>query len=309
MHKSIKFDLAHHVSFGSLQQGHFLWRLKDVRIIFGPVGGGQKAPVIFKEYFGNAWRTEMIRDFITKMGLVLSRNFRNSLRNADSLLANNPETLQMAKDTGYIPEERIHLIKGTAVPRAMENIQIPCLNDSSTLKLIWVGRLLPRKGLNLVMEALSKLPADFDFTFTIVGGGKLFPMVETWINDFGLERKKINVTGQIPFEKVIKFYKESDAFIFCPLRETFGAQLSEAMAFGLPVITLNMHGASIGVPDNCGIKITPTTKEQTLIDISKAVIKMQLDVPFRKKCAENAYRYSLNNTWDNRIRYIVEKFY
>lgn len=309
MHAAMKFDIGHHVSFGSLQQGHFLWKLQGLKIIFGPVGGGQKAPYIFREYFGRAWKTERVRNLITKLYIGSSNNFRNSLMKSDYLLANNPETRELAKNTGYISEKKIHLIGGTAVPLAMENVPKIDRGTSETIRLIWVGRMLPKKGLNLVLEALSKLPSEFDYRFTIVGGGPLFSNIETWIRHFGLDRKKITITGQIPFEDVQKHYETSDVFIFCPLRETFGAQLSEAMAFGLAVITLNIHGASIGVPDNCGIKITPVTKEQTLADISKAIVKMKTDKLLRRQCSENAYEYSKNNTWEKRIHYIVKNYY
>lgn len=310
LNKNLHFDIAHHVSFGSLQQGHFFWKLRNVKIIFGPVGGGQKAPVIFKEYFGCAWRTERIRNFITKLTVAFGSNFKNSLLRTDWLLANNPETRDLASATGKISENKIHLVKGTAVPLAMENAEkANNLVENGMIRLIWVGRMLPRKGLNLVMEALSHLPQDFDYFFTVVGGGKLFSRVESWIHQFGLDRNKILLTGRIPFDEVRAHYIASNVFIFCPLRETFGAQLSEAMAFGLPVITLNMHGASIGVPDNCGIKVTPVTKEQTLDDICKAVRRMRDDGQFRKSCSDNAYSYSKNNTWKNRIKYIVDRFY
>lgn len=309
LHRDVGFDIGHHVSFGSLQQGHFLWKLRGIKIIFGPVGGGQKAPAIFREYFGRAWKTEKVRDFITKLSVNYSRNFRNSLTYTDWLLANNQETISLAIRSGYISGNKTQLIKGTAAPFAMGNMPRADMVNQGTIKLIWVGRLLPRKGMNLVLEALSKLPSDFDFSFTIVGGGKLFSKLNDWISQYGIDKEKIHITGSIPFGEVKKYYQNSHVFIFCPLRETFGTQLSEAMAFGLPVITLNIHGASVGVPDNCGIKITPDTREQTLKDISDAVIKMKNDKTFLRSCSDNAYSYSKENKWDETINDVVEKFY
>ena len=45
--KTTPIDLAHHVTWGSLIGGSWLWKL-DVPFIFGPVGGGQVAPEAFK---------------------------------------------------------------------------------------------------------------------------------------------------------------------------------------------------------------------------------------------------------------------
>src|ERR1700712_204754 len=46
LHKTLNFDLAHHATWGSLQMGSFLYKL-NLPFIFGPAGGGQKAPEAF----------------------------------------------------------------------------------------------------------------------------------------------------------------------------------------------------------------------------------------------------------------------
>lgn len=309
MHASIKFDIAHHVTFGSLQQGNFLWKLKDVKIIFGPVGGGQKALPLFKEYFGKSWKIEKIRNLISGWSENYSRNFKNSILRSDYVLVSNPDTFEMALKVKNINENKIHFVSDSSVPASMENMPVTQHIPSEKLKLLWVGRMLPRKGLNLVLESLSHLPQEINYELTIVGGGEQFHLVEEWIKQYGIVRDRINITGQIPFEKVSKYYKDSDVFIFCSLRDSFGSQITEAMAFGLPLIVLNIHGAVIGVPPECGIKITPVTKEQTLKDIASAISKMYYDVNFRTTCGSNALLYSKENTWQKRIDSVVENFY
>lgn len=309
MHEEIHFDIAHHVTFGSLQQGNFLWKLKDVKIIFGPVGGGQKALPIFKEYFGEAWRTEHIRQLISSWSTSIGRNFRNSILKSDYILVSNPETFRMAMNGHQSLADKIKFVSDSAVPVSMENIPFNPHSHSKTIKLLWVGRMLPRKGLNLVIESLSRLPNDTDFEFIIVGGGEWFHKVEGWIKQYGIDRSRVRITGQIPYEEVINYYKTADVFIFCSLRDSFGSQLLEAMAYGLPIITLNISGQAIGVPDNCGIKVTPETKEQTLNGIRDAVLKMYHDLDFRESCSKNSFLHSQKNTWNHRIDHVVSNFY
>lgn len=309
MHSEIHFDVAHHVTFGSLQQGNFLWKLKDVKIIFGPVGGGQKALPIFKEYFGEAWRTEKIRDLITNWSISFSTNFKNSILKSDYVLVTNPDTFEMATIGQQSSNDKVHFVADNAVPDSMKNLSIENRKSSTPLRLLWVGRMLPRKGLNLVLESLSRLPANIDYTLDIVGGGELFSSLEGWIKKFNLDGRKIHITGQIPFDDVKKYYQHSDVFIFCSLRDSFPAQLTEAMAFGLPVIVLNIHGSAIGVPDNCGIKVSPVDKEQTLNGIAAAISRMYSDIDFRNRCSANAYLQSQGNTWEKKIESVVEKYY
>jgi hypothetical protein len=49
------FDLAQHVSWGTVSAPPLLWRL-PIPFVWGPVGGGQTAPRPFRQYFGDAWR-------------------------------------------------------------------------------------------------------------------------------------------------------------------------------------------------------------------------------------------------------------
>jgi glycosyltransferase involved in cell wall biosynthesis len=124
-----------------------------------------------------------------------------------------------------------------------------------------------------------------------------------------LDPKRLRILGQIPFNEVVHHYEQADVFIFCSLRDSCPAQLNEAMAFGLPVITLDIHGSALAVSNDCGIKIKPTTKENTALDIARAVTRMYKDVEFRKKCSVNAYNYAKGNTWERKVHLITSQFY
>lgn len=52
-----RFDIVHHVSWGSLQLGTWMGFL-PVPLVFGPVGGGQTAPASLREFHAGDWRTE-----------------------------------------------------------------------------------------------------------------------------------------------------------------------------------------------------------------------------------------------------------
>jgi glycosyltransferase involved in cell wall biosynthesis len=113
----------------------------------------------------------------------------------------------------------------------------------------------------------------------------------------------------VPFSQVEQYYRNSDVFVFCSLRESFGSQLNEAMAFSLPLITLDIHGAGLFIPHDCGIKITPASNEQTAMSIADAIVRFSEDVDFRMACSRKAFEFSKQNTWSNKIDAITTKFY
>jgi glycosyltransferase involved in cell wall biosynthesis len=309
LHNDVRFDIAHHVSYGSFQQGTYLWNLHNVKVIFGPVGGGQEALPQFKDYFGSAWKFEQLRSMITRFSLRYSANLKKTMAKSDVILVTNKDTENLIKKTKYYQPEKVHYVLDSAIPPSMQHLNHPVRIPDKTLKLLWVGRMLPRKGLELVFHALSRVPAHVQYTLTVVGGGAQFALLDSWIQKYGLDKGRISIVGQIPFAEVIAYYRKSDVFIFCSLRESFGSQFNEALAFGLPVITLDMHGAAIGVPDNCSIKVKPSTKENTLSGIAAAITKFFEDVEYRQSCSANALIYSETNTWENKIAHVTSKFY
>lgn len=309
LHKEINFDIAHHVTFGSLQQASFLWRLKGAKFIFGPAGGGQEALPAFKEYFGKAWKTELIRSKISKYSFRFNKDLKQTLKNAAHLLVTNRETEALIKSTPYYDAAKVHLVLDNAVPPSMEGLGFQQRDYQHPLKLLWVGRMLPRKGLNLVLHALSFIPDEIDYTFTIVGGGECFDQLDTWIEQYGVRRDRLVILGQIPFPSVIDYYKKSDVFVFCSLRDSCPAQLNEAMAFGLPPVVLNIHGSALAVPDDCGIKVPATTPAETAKAIADAIISLYNNKEQLSGYARSSYSYAQKNTWKQKVATITTNYY
>jgi glycosyltransferase involved in cell wall biosynthesis len=309
LHKKVKFDLGQHVSFGSLQQGTFLWKVNGIKRIFGPVGGGQEALPVLKEYFGKAWRIERIRSAISKWSVKRSSHLRNTVISSDYVLVTNKDTENLVKTIPGHDPAKIYFVPDTAVPPAMEGLDYIPKQPKKITELLWVGRFLPRKGLNLVLNALAYIAPGTEYRLTIVGGGEQFHLLDEWISAYKIDRSKLNIVGQIPFSEVKEYYRQSDVFVFCSLRDSFPAQLIEAMAFSLPLIVLDIHGSAIGVPDDCGIRVPVVTKEDTLNGIAAAIEKMCNDSAYRQACGLNAYEHSRRSTWKNKVDYVTSKFY
>lgn len=103
---------------------------------------------------------------------------------------------------------------------------------------------------------------------------------------YEIPESKINLLGWVPYAEIHGIYQQADVMLFCPLRDTAGLQATEAMAFGLPVITMNISGMRTIVPASCGVKIDPTTTEGTAEDIAKAIEKLYREPEFRKKASQ-----------------------
>jgi glycosyltransferase involved in cell wall biosynthesis len=301
--KKINFDIIHHVSWGSLQLGTALWRLNKP-LVFGPTGGGQFAPPAFKKYFLQWWKQETMRLWTSKILLAVNPNVRETVKRAKVVFATNQETFNMAKELGAL---RVELLLDTSLPTEFYAPTFPTRSESSVLRILWVGRLFARKGLPLVIEALSKVKPEIPFRLTILGDGPLGKYVPEWIKEYNLE-DKIDWKGQVSWNQVKQGYLTHDVFMFCSLRDSSAAQFLEAMAFGLPIITLNIHGARNLVPDNGGIKVSANEPSKTITELANAVEYMYYHPDERINFGRKGYEFSKTQMWPIKTKH-VNKFY
>ncbi|WP_018478616.1 glycosyltransferase family 4 protein [Pontibacter roseus] len=299
--KQIDFDLVHHVTIGSLQLGTALWRLNKP-LIFGPAGGGQEAPKAFKKYFYGWWKTEVIRSGISKLLLQVNPDVRKTMRHASLVLTTNEDTYNMARDNGALNAK---MFLDTSLPESFFPQAYPERTPKQELQILWVGRLFARKGLPLVLEALSKVRKDVPFRLTILGDGHMHDMVPGLIAEYGLQGK-VDWKGQVPWEEVKRGYTESDLFMFCSLRDSSAAQFLEAMAYGLPVVTLDLHGGKNLVPDNAGIKVPATTPEQTVQALAAAVEDLYDHPEKREAMGRAGYTFARTQTWPLKTKHIAD---
>lgn len=101
-------------------------------------------------------------------------------------------------------------------------------------QLIYVGSLIQRKGLDLLMPALANTPEDI--RLVIVGEGKEKKALEEQIEKLGISNRVI-FKGFVEGDKLRNLYKESDAFIIPTREDCFGLVILEAMCASLPIIS------------------------------------------------------------------------
>ncbi|MEA5497632.1 glycosyltransferase family 4 protein [Limnoraphis robusta] len=289
------FDLIHHVTWGSLTAGSELWRLNKP-FVFGPVGGGQIAPPAFKSYFLDQWRSEAFRSFANTQLLPLNLIARQTVSHADLILATNQDTAHLAKRLGA---SWVELFLDTGLEENYFPDSPPNRSQTKPLKLLWVGRLFHRKGLLLALEALAKVNSEIPIQLTIVGGGSLDQYIPQWLKDLQLE-SKVEVKGQISWTEVKQEYLTNDVFLFTSLRDSFGSQLVEAMAYALPVIVLNHQGAGDLVPDTAGIKVSVTQPSETVAELALAIELMYKHPQKRWEMGQQGYEFARQQIWSKK---------
>ncbi len=293
--RSERYEVVHHVTFGSVQVPTQLWRL-GIPVVFGPVGGGQTAPASMLSYFGPARRKERFRTLTLRL-LPFSPWHRRSYRKIGLLLGTNRETLNVFRAMG---RDDAALFLDAGLPDSFFASQPRVFAEEPTpLRVLWVGRLLPRKALPLTLDIMAKVSVPF--TLTILGSGLPEHAVRAMIHARGLEGRVIWKPERVPWSEVREAYRTHDVLLFNSLRDSLGAQLLEAMAMGLPVICLDLSGARDFVPAAAGYKVPVCSKEQVVMAVSAAVNRFgALPAAERNEMSRVALAFAKQHSWRTR---------
>jgi len=161
--------------------------------------------------------------------------------------------------------------------------------------VLFVGNLVPRKGLYLLIEAARYIiNENRNVKFVIAGDGPL---------KGGLIRyaRSINVAGNFVFlgdvsdADLPKIYNCSDIVVLPSLQEGQGITLLEAQAVAKPVVACNVGGVSeIVLNRETGLLVDPDARK-----FAEAILKLLSDKSLRERMGINGRRFVCENfTWD-----------
>lgn len=305
LHKQKKFDIAHHVTWGSLQMGSFMYKL-NIPFIFGPAGGGQVAPSAFKEYFREHWKAEEKRESVTRLMLKYNPACKKMLQRASAVLVSNNDTLEMAKRNGA---QNVSFTLDAALPQSFypEKTAVKDIENGS-LKLLWVGRFMPRKGVLLLLDVMQQLSNYPGITLTIIGDGEMRDVFLNKLAEYNLQ-DRVFWKGKMPFDSVRQYYASHDVFFYTSLRDSCPAQLIEAMAFGMPVVTLNLHGQALIVDDDRGFRAACETPEEAIKNLKDSILELYSQPALVKSMSKAANDFAEQQKWEKKINNIVDQFY
>ena len=125
--------------------------------------------------------------------------------------------------------------------------------------VLYVGRLEPLKGVDILIEALSRLDDQTGIRLMVVGGsleGGELPRLKSWAEQLGLGAN-VTFTGSVDQSKLPLYYNAADVFALPSYYESFGLVALEAMACGTPVVASRVGGLGTFVKDGLSGYLIP----------------------------------------------------
>ena len=170
------------------------------------------------------------------------------------------------------------------------------------LKILTCSQIIERKRINILINALSQL--DLNIQWTHIGDGNKKNEIESLSNEILSDKVNIDYKflGQYPNEELYNYYKTEPIDIFVNLSDSEGIPMViiEVMSFGTPVIATNVGGISEIVNNKNGILLK---QDPDVEEVKNAIAEMANTSNERfSELRENAFK-----TWGN--KFDAEKTY
>jgi glycosyltransferase involved in cell wall biosynthesis len=305
LHRRVQFDIVHHVTYGRYYSPSLV-SLLPVPFVWGPVGGGERAPRAFWPSFGlRGVVYESMRSLARSVGeldpLVRLTARRSALarattrQTAERLSRVGARTIEVMDQTGLTTDE-LRMLESTA----RDDQTIP------TSFFLSVARLLHWKGIHLGLEAFAQARLD-NVEYRIIGWGPERERLVARSHRLGIA-DRVTFLGELPRPDVLRLLRSSLALIHPSLHDSGGVVCLEAMAAGAPVVCLNVGGPPVQVTDETGFIVPATTPEESILGIADAMRVLSTDPARRAVLAASAHRRANEYEWAQRARLTLDSY-
>ena len=153
-------------------------------------------------------------------------------------------------------------------------------------QVLFVGRLVPEKGVSVLLEAASYvLEACPDAHFTVAGSGPAAAELHRQAYQLGVI-ERVTFTGYVDDATLAGLYRRAAVAVFPSLYEPFGIVALEAMALGATVVVSDTGGLAEIVEDGVtGLRAEPGNAQA----LAEAITGLFTDEPRRRRLAVGAY--------------------
>ena len=171
-------------------------------------------------------------------------------------------------------------------------------NRNEQTRVLFVGRLEPEKGLNILLEALSQVTKDnYNITLTVVGDGTESHLL--YEKKYGFQ---IHSLGKLAPEDVLQMYCSHDIFVIPSLSEPFGIVAIEALAAGLPVIASRVGGLSDIIVDS---RLGYLVESGNPASLKACICKVIMEDTYKKYALFRREYVKKNYSWDRIVHKTV----
>ena len=202
---------------------------------------------------------------------------------ADKIVAVSKAMAREAERFYHLASNKIVTIhNGICLPRLSNAVM---KKQNSGHVILFVARLIWRKGVKYLIDALPQILAEYpDTKLLIIGNGEQRLFLEERVKKSGIENS-VHFLGKVSAERLESLYREADVYVQPSLYEPFSIAILEAMSLAKPIVTTRVGGNPELVTNGVeGLLVNPGSSLQ----LAKAIATIFSDSSLRRRFGYNA---------------------
>ncbi len=240
-----------------------------VPFVVGPLNGGLPWP----KGFSSLRRKEREWLSYVRGGYRLMPGYRSMRRHASAILVGSRSTRaeiprRYAAKTVYVPENAVDLSRFDGTNEAA---------PPPPLRVAFVGRLVPYKGADMLLEAAAPLARCGLVRLHVIGDGPELPALQAFVAREGIG-PAVEFAGWVQHRTLQQTLRRCHVFGFPSIREFGGVVVAEAMALGLVPVVVDFGGPGELASPKTGF-LLPLAERPEIVRAVRAVLEQLVADP------------------------------
>jgi glycosyltransferase involved in cell wall biosynthesis len=190
-----------------------------------------------------------------------------------------------------------------------EKLQLPPRKEfSKAVKLLFVGRLEPEKGLFDLVKAVKLINESIEVSLTIVGEGGVGEELRAFVSKLNLSHC-VKFAGYQPFgERLFELYRSHDVMVISSYSEGLPKIINEARAFAMPIVSTKVGGIAKELKEDETCLFVPPGNPKML---AAAVVFLLHNPKVYQRLSQNLHdQFSSNSLeyWSGRFAELVKDY-
>ena len=262
-----RIDVIHQLNMVGFREPGFLWKIPGIRYVWGPVGGMSQVPLAF--FRDVPWKVRckmLVKNGLNRIQMNASWRVYQAAKRADAVIcATEDERRVLSKKV----DTALTVIPETGLENEFAPHRKPLMDGK--FHLLWTGRFVSRKKLDLALRILAAL-GNPEIVLDILGEGS---REEEAFNRSLADRLGVSDRviwhGKVPHAQVLEWMCSCDLFLFTSVHEVTSTVIMEAISAGLPIVCFDTCGFGPIVDEQIGRKLPCSNPQQAVRDFSDAI--------------------------------------
>lgn len=302
---STHIDILHQLNMIGFREPGYLWSIRRIPFIWGPIGGIKQFPLAYAHDGGLRLRMfATIKNIINTLQIKYSPRINRAFKSADILVSSIPDSQIIIKK--YKKRDSI-LMSETG-----------CYNSFDTknhnfskqdLEILWIGKFDFRKRLDIAIKAI-KTVNNPNVHLKVFGTGneEQVKTVKELVDNLGVNNQ-VHLMGAVSNDHIMQEMKEADIFFFSSINEDTSTVVLEAVSNHLPVLCFDCCGMAAVIDSTVGIKIPLTNPEQSIKDFAEKIDYLYHHREELQRMSEGCKSKQQELSWAKKAEQMVEIYH